>query len=183
MKPKLIILTLIVAITVVFLGFAQSSYAQQNTPLIKQKIQQQKSNEFKEMKEMMERRFINSPAIRMEGFIKSLNLSEEQITEINKTLLDFQKDTVELRNSIQIRELEVKALLLEPQTELVKIRVKLEEIADLQVELKVKTIEKYLEVKDLLTSEQQTKLPLGIPSQIFAVEKLGSNRMNRSFCW
>ncbi|MBU4226764.1 periplasmic heavy metal sensor [bacterium] len=183
MKPKLIILTLIVAITVVFLGFAQSSYAQQNTPLIKQKIQQQKSNEFKEMKEMMERRFINSPAIRMEGFIKSLNLSEEQITEINKTLLDFQKDTVELRNSIQIRELEVKALLLEPQTELVKIRVKLEEIADLQVELKVKTIEKYLEVKDLLTSEQQTKLPLGIPSQIFAVEKLGSNIMNRSFCW
>lgn len=183
MKPKLIVLTLIVAITVVFLGFAQSSYAQQNTPLIKQKIQQQKSNEFKEMKEMMERRFINSPAIRMEGFIKSLNLSEEQITEINKTLLDFQKDTVELRNSIQIRKLEVKALLLEPQTELVKIRAKLEEIADLQVELKVKTIEKYLEVKDLLTPEQQAKLPLGIPSQIFAVEKLGSNRMNRSFCW
>jgi len=180
MKPKLIVLTLIVAITVVFLGFAQSSYAQQNTPLIKQKVQQQKSNV---CKGMMERRLINSPTIRMEGFIKSLNLSEEQITEINKTLLDFQKDTVELRNSIQIRELEVKALLLEPQTELVKIRAKLEEIADLQVELKVKTIEKYLEVKDLLTPEQQAKLPLGIPSQIFAVEKLGSNRMNRSFCW
>ena len=180
MKPKLIVLTLIVAITVVFLGFAQSSYAQQNTPLIKQKIQQQKSNV---CKGMMERRLINSPTIRMEGFIKSLNLSEEQITEINKTLLDFQKDTVELRNSIQIRELEVKALLLEPQTELVKIRAKLEEIADLQVELKVKTIEKYLEVKDLLTPEQQAKLPLGIPSQIFAVEKLGSNTMNSSFCW
>ena len=180
MKPKLIVLTLMVAITVVFLGFAQSSYAQQNTPLVKQKIQQQKSNV---CKEMMERRLINSPAIRMEGFIKSLNLSEEQVTEINKTLLDFQKDTVELRNSIQIRELEVKALLLEPQTELVKIRAKLQEIADLQVELKVKTIEKYLEVKDLLTPEQQAKLPLGVPSQIFALEKLGSNVMNRSFCW
>jgi len=180
MKPKLIVLTLMVVITVVFLCFAQSSYAQQNTPLVKQKIQQQKSNE---VKGMMEKRFMNSPAIRMEGFIKSLNLSEEQITEINKTLLDFQKDTVELRNSLQIRELEVKALLLEPQTELVKIRAKLQEIADLQVELKVKTIEKYLEVKNLLTSEQQAKLPLGIPSQIFALEKLGSNVMNRSFCW
>ena len=180
MKPKLIVLILIVAITVVFLGFAQSSYAQQNIPLIKQKIQQQKSNE---VKGMMEKRFMNSPAIRMEGFIKSLNLSEEQITEINKTLLDFQKDTVELRNSIQIKELEVKALLLEPQTELVKIRAKLQEIADLQVELKVKTIEKYLEVKDLLTPEQQAKLPLGVPSQIFALGKLGSNTMNRSFCW
>ena len=180
MKPKLIILTLVVAITVVFLGFAQSSYAQQNTLLMKQKIQQQKSNV---CKGMMERRLINNPAIRMEGFIKSLNLSEEQITEINKTLLDFQKDTVELRNSIQIRELEVKALLLEPQTELVKIRVKLEEIADLQVELKVKTIEKYLEVKDLLTPEQQAKLPLGIPSQIFGLEKFGTGRMMHSSCW
>ena len=180
MKTKLMVLTLVVAISVVFLGFAQSSYAQQDTPLVKQKMQQQKSNV---CKGMMERRLIDNPAIRMEAFIKSLNLSEEQITEINKTLLNFQKDTAELRNSIQIRELEVKALLLEPQTELVKIRAKLEEISNLQVELKIKTIEKYLEVKDLLTPEQQAKLPLGIPSQIFALEKLGSNIMNRSFCW
>ena len=180
MKSKLIVLTLVIAITVVFLGFAQSSYAQQNTPLVKQKMQQQKSNV---CREMMEKRLKDTPAIEMKGFIKSLNLSEEQITEINKTLLDFQKDTVELRNSIQIRELEIKALLLEPQTELVKIRAKLEEIANFQVELKIKTIEKYLEVKDLLTPEQQEKLPLGIPSQIFALEKFGTGRMMNSFCW
>lgn len=49
MRTKLIVLTLVVAITVVFLGFAQSSYAQQTTPLIKQKMQQQASNEFREM--------------------------------------------------------------------------------------------------------------------------------------
>jgi len=180
MKTKLMVLTLVVAISVVFLGFAQSSYAQQNAPLVKQKMQQQKSSVFREM---MERRLKDSPAVKMGEFIESLNLSEEQITEINKTLLDFQKDTIELSNSIQIKELEVKALLLEPQTELVKIRAKLQEIADLQVELKVKTIEKYLEVKDLLTPEQQAELPLGVPSQIFALGKLGSNTMNRSFCW
>jgi Spy/CpxP family protein refolding chaperone len=180
MKTKLIVLTLVVAITVVFLGFAQSSYAQQNTPLVKQKIQQQKSSVFREM---MERKQGDYPAIRVEGLIKFLNLSEEQITEINKTLLDFKKDTVELRNSIQIGELEVKALLLEPQTELEKIRAKLQEIADLQVELKAKTIEKYLEVKVLLTPEQQEKLPLGVPSQIFALEKFSTGRMMNSFCW
>jgi len=84
---------------------------------------------------------------------------------------------------MQIKELEIKALLLEPETELVKIRAKLEEIADLQVELKVKTIEKYLEIKDLLTPEQQAKLPLGIPSQIFALEKFSTGRMMNSFCW
>ena len=180
MKTKLIVLTLVVVITVVFLGFTQSSYAQQDTPLVKQKMHQQKSSVFREM---MERKRGDYPAIRMEGLIKFLNLSEEQITEINKTLLDFQKDTVELRNSIQIRELEVKALLLEPQTELVKIRAKLQEIADLQVELKVKTIEKYLEIKDLLTPEQQVKLPLGVPSQIFVLEKFSTGRMMNSFCW
>ncbi len=180
MKTKLMVLTLVVAISVVFLGFAQSSYAQQNAPLVKQKMQQQKGNEFREM---MERKLKDSPAVKMREFIESLNLSEEQKNEINKTLLDFQKDTVELRNSIQIRELEVKALLLEPQTELVKIRAKMEEIADLQIELKVKTIEKYLEVKNLLTPEQQEKLPLGIPFQIFALEKFGTGRMMNSFCW
>ena len=180
MKTKLIVLTLVVAITVVFLGFAQSSYAQQNTPLIKQKMQQQKSSVFREM---MERKHGDYPAIRMEELIKFLNLSGEQITEINKTLLDFQKDTIELRNSIQIRELEVKALLLEPETELAKIREKLKEAADLQVELKVKVIEKYLEVKDLLTPEQQAKLPLGVPSQIFALEKVSTGRMMNNFCW
>jgi Spy/CpxP family protein refolding chaperone len=180
MKTKLIVLTLVVAITVVFLGFAQSSYAQQNTPLVKQKMQQQKSSVFMEM---MERRLKGSSLIRMEGLIKFLNLSEEQITEINKTLLDFQKNTLELRNRMQIKELEIKALLLEPETELVKIRAKLEEIADLQVELKVRTIEKYLEIKGLLTPEQQAKLPLGIPSQIFALEKFGTGRMMNSFCW
>lgn len=180
MKTKLIVLTLVVAITVVFLSVAQSSYAQQNTLLVKQKMQQEKSSVFREM---MERRLKGSSTIRIEGLIKFLNLSEEQITEINKILLGFQKDTLELRNRTQIKELEIKALLLEPETELVKIRAKLEEIADLQVELKVRTIEKYLEIKGLLTPEQQAKLPLGIPSQIFALEKFGTGRMMNSFCW
>ena len=184
MKTKLIILTLVVAITVVFLGFAQSSYAQQNTLLAKQKMQQQKNNVCSGMMSgTMKKRSINSHAMGMEGFIKSLNLSEEQVTEINKNLLDFQKNTVELRNSIQIRELEVKALLLEPQTELVKIKAKMQEITDLQVELKVKTIEQYLEIKDLLTPEQQAKLPLGVPSQIFGLEKFATGRMMNNFCW
>jgi len=180
MKRKLVILTLVVAITVVFLSFAQFTYAQENTPLMKQKMLQHKSGEFREM---MERRLKVSPEVKMREFIEYLNLSEEQITEINKNTLDFQKDTVELRNSIQIRELEVKVLLLEPKTELVKIRAKLQEIADLQVELKVKTIEKYLEIKDLLTPEQQEKLPLGVPFQIFALEKMGMGRMIKSYCW
>jgi Spy/CpxP family protein refolding chaperone len=182
MKKKLVILTLIIAITVVFLGLTQSIYAQENKPLMKQKMLPYKSGEFREM---MDKRLKGSPDMMMEEFIKSLNLSEEQVTEINKVLLDFQKDTLVLRNSLQIKELEVKVLLLEPLTEMTKIKVKYEEIAELQVEIKVKTIEGYLEIKGLLTPEQQANLPLGVPSQIFAYQKMGMGRgkMMKSCCW
>ncbi|MCJ7790755.1 MAG: Spy/CpxP family protein refolding chaperone [Candidatus Atribacteria bacterium] len=182
MKKKLVILTLIIVITVVFLGLTQSIYAQENKPLMKQKMLPCKSGEFKEI---MDKRLKCNPDMMMEEFIKSLNLSEEQVTEIKKVLLDFQKDTLELRNSLQVKELEVKVLLLEPLTEMTKIKAKYEEIAELQVEIRVKTIERYLEIKGLLTPEQQAKLPLGVPSQIFAYQKMGMGRgkMMKSYCW
>jgi Spy/CpxP family protein refolding chaperone len=182
MKKKLVILTLIIAITVVFLSLTQYIYAQENKPLMKQKMLPCKSGEFRET---MDKRLKGSPDIMMEEFIKSLNLSEEQVTEIKKVLLDFQKDTLVLRNSLQIKELEVKVLLLEPLTEMTKIKAKYEEIAELQVEIRVKTIERYLEIKGLLTPEQQAKLPLGVPSQIFTYQKMGmgKSRMMKSCCW
>jgi len=183
MKKKLVILTLIVAITVVFLGLTQSIYAQENKPLMKQKMLPNKSGEFREM---MNKGLKDSPEMmKMEQFIESLNLSEEQVTEIKRVLLDFKKDTLGLRNRLQIKELEIKALLLEPLTEMTKIKAKFEEIAELQVELKVKTIEEYLEVKDLLTPEQQAKLPLGVPFQMFTRQNMGMGRskMMKSYCW
>jgi len=174
MKTKLIILTLIVAITVTFLGFAQFSYAQQgNTSLgIKQKVQQQTSNEFREM---MKKRLDNSPAAKMKELIESLNLSKEQKTEIKKIDLNFQKELLGLRNDVEINQLEIKILFLETEPNLVKIRAKLQEIADLQTELKIKGIEEYLAVKGILTLEQQEKLPEGIPFRIFTFKKLFGN--------
>ena len=182
MKKKLVILTLIVAITVVFLSLTQSIFAQENKPLIKQKMLPYKTGE---SKEMMDKGLKGCPDRKMGEFIKSLNLSEEQVTEIKRVLSDFQKDTLELRNSLQIKELEVKALLLQPLTEMTKIKAKYEEIAGLQLEIRVKTIEKYLEIKGLLTSEQQDKLPLGVPSQIFSYQKMvmGRDKMMMGYCW
>jgi Spy/CpxP family protein refolding chaperone len=182
MKTKFIVLTLVVAITVVFLGFAQSSYAQQNTfPGIKQKIQQQTSNEFREV---MKKRLENSPAAKLKELIDSLNLTEEQKTEIRKIDLNFQKELLGLKNDVEINQLEIKILFLETEPNLAKIRAKLEEIADLQTELKMKGIEEYLAVKNILTSEQQEKLPEGIPFQIFTFEKLvGTIRTLGNLFW
>jgi Spy/CpxP family protein refolding chaperone len=183
MKKKLVILTLIIAITVVFLSLTQSIYAQENKPLMKQKMLPYKSGEFR--KTMDKGLKCNPNMIKMEEFIKSLNLSEEQVTEIERISIDFQKNILELRNNLQIKELEVKELLLEPLTEMTKIKEKFEEIAELQVEIRVKTIERYLEIKELLTPEQQAKLPLGVPSQIFARQNMGMgrSRMMKSYCW
>ena len=181
MRTKLIVLTLVVAITVVFLGFAQSSYAQQTTPLIKQKMQQQASNEFREM---MKERMENGPAAKMKELVESLNLTEEQKTEIKKIDLNFQKELLGLKNDVEISQLEIKILFLEKDPELVKIRAKLQEIADLQTELKMKGIEEYLAVKSILTSEQQEKLPEGVPFQIFTLGKLsGMARMLGNLNW
>ena len=184
MKTKLIVLTLVVAITVVFLGFTQSSYAQQEKTLpgIKQKIQQQASNEVQEM--MMRKRLENNPAAKMRELVESLNLSEEQKTEIRKIDLNFQKELLGLRNDVEISQLEIKILFLETEPNLVKIRAKLQEIADLQTELKMKGIEEYLAVKGILTLEQQEKLPEGIPFQIFTLGKLsGIARMLGDLSW
>ncbi|MEA2022225.1 MAG: periplasmic heavy metal sensor [Candidatus Caldatribacteriota bacterium] len=183
MKKKLIILTLIVAITVTFLGFAQFSYAQQGntSPGIKQKVQQQTSNEFREM---MKKRLDNNPAAKMKELIESFNLTKEQKTEIRKIDLNFQKELIGLRNDIEINQLEIKILFLETEPNLTKIRAKLQEIADLQTELKMKGIEEYLEVKGILTLEQQEKLPEGIPFRIFTFEKLfGTIRTLGNLFW
>jgi Spy/CpxP family protein refolding chaperone len=69
--------------------------------MMKQKILQNKSGEFKEM---MEKRLKKFPDTKMQGFIKSLNLLEEQITEIKKIRLDFQKVSLELNNKVRIKE-------------------------------------------------------------------------------
>jgi len=193
MKVKLTVIAIAVVITVLFLGFAQFSYALQNTTFEEKNATQAKAKgttvgkykqtlkeyenptgkkwmqpqEVREFREMMERKLKGSSGVRMKEFIEFLNLSEEQATKIKEILLDFQKNAMVLRNRIQINELEVKALLLEPITELERIREKFSEVADLQLELKVFTIEKYLEMKELLTPEQQEKLPLGIPFKEF----------------
>lgn len=183
MKTKLMVLTLVVAISVVFLGFAQSSYAQQEKTLpgLKQKIQQQTSNEFREM---MKKRLENSPAAKMKELIESLNLTEEQKTEIKKMGLNFQKELLGLRNDVEISQLEIKILFLETEPNLAKIRAKLQEIADLQTELKIKQIEEYLAFKTILTSEQQEKLPESIPFQMLTFEKfVSAARTLKNFSW
>ena len=155
------------AITFVFLIIAPFADAQVNFPMMKQKMLQNKSGEFK----------------KRQGFIQSLNLSEEQIIEIKKIRLDFQKVSLELNHQIRIKELEVQELMLGSPMDITKVRAKLEEIASLQVEVKVKALENYLKIKEVLTSEQLARFPLGVLVQRFGVENFEFNRAFKGICW
>ena len=108
--------------------------------------------------------------------IENLDLSEEQIAEVKKTMLDFKKESLVLKSQIQMKQLELKELFLESNIDMEKVREKLEEIADLQVEQKIKAIENQSKIKEVLTNEQLEKLSLGLPMQKFGMEGSESKR-------
>ncbi len=84
----------------------------------------------------------------------NLDLSAEQQAEIRQIMLDSQKETLELRNQIQVKQLEMRELRLADELDMEQVNSKLEEIAALQVELRMKAVERQDKVKELLTPEQ-----------------------------
>lgn len=119
--------------------------------------------------------------------MRNLELSTEQITKIRETMLDLQKETLELRNQIQVKQLELKELKLSSDLDLNKIREKLGEISKFQLEIRMKAFERQQKIKELLTPEQLENYRQG-----FQMQRLGSgmSRFNSHFgrgcrgnCW
>jgi|AntAceMinimDraft_9_1070365.scaffolds.fasta_scaffold62834_2 Spy/CpxP family protein refolding chaperone len=156
MNRKLTILTLLV-VTAMFLGVFQFSFAQGNMNLANKKGTKQGESFRYSTKEM--KQLENNPNMKIKGLWESLNLSQEQKTELSKINLNFQKETLKFKNEIQLSQLEVKELFLEEELDLNRIRLELKKIADLEVETKIKGFEVYLTAKEILTPEQQEKLP------------------------
>ena len=118
----------------------------------------------------------NKSGVSFRGMM-NLDLSDEQISEIRKMMLDFQKETLQLRNQIQMKQLEMRELMMEESFDMDQVRGKLEEIAQIQVELRMKAIERQTKVKELLTPEQLENFGLGFPMQR---PNMGSGRCNFS---
>lgn len=111
----------------------------------------------------------------------NLELSAEQQTEMRKMMLSFQKETLELRNQIQLKQLEIRELRLEDPVDMDQVRTKLEEISKLQVEVRMKAIERQNKFKELLTPEQLENCAAGFQMQRFNQQSAGNmgNRGNR----
>jgi len=166
MKNKLVLIILIVAISVAL--FSTASFAEEK------KMKPGPIGRNPGFTRQGER----SPAESGDLFklIEDLELSKEQITEIRERMLALQKDSLKLKSQVQMKQLEIQEFMLESDIDMDRVREKLEEIADLQVELKVQGMENLLKIREILTEEQLEKLSLGFPMQKFGMEKFKFNR-------
>ena len=111
----------------------------------------------------------------------NLELSAEQQAEMRKMMLSFQKETLELRNQIQLKQLEMRELMLEDPVDMDQVRNKLEEISELQVEVRMKAIERQIKFRELLSPEQLENFAAGFQMQRFNMGNIGNTSMNKGF--
>ncbi len=109
--------------------------------------------------------------------MRNLELSSEQMAQIREMLLTFQKETLELRQQIQTKQLELRELRLSSDADLNQVKAKFEEISKLQLEIRMKAFEKQEKVKEILTPEQLENCRQGFQMQRFGsgMGKFNSN--------
>ena len=179
MNKKLTILTLLV-VAVIFSCVFQLSFAREMKNVGNQKKIHESEGWSHKIWEM--KKIENNPMAKMKNLMESLNLSKEQITEFRKINLSYQKEQLELKNEIQLKQLEIKELLLDEELDLIKIRSEFQKIADLETEMKMSSLKGYLTAKEILTPEQQEKL---LNKFSFAMPNFGGfnrvPRINKNF--
>ncbi len=105
-----------------------------------------------------------------------LNLSQEQMAKIYQIRLEFQKTSLELKKDMAMKRLEIRELMMKDPVDMEKIRAKWEEIAQIQVELRMKAMEYQLKIKEVLTPEQLEKYFMGFSNFKYHRDMVGSNR-------
>ena len=186
MKKKAILLTIIVAAALMLLSMASLADARGRKNFTgKQCVPHyhQRQGQFRAS------RFNVGQSDNFRG-MRNLELSTEQITKIRETMLDLQKEILELRNQIQVKQLELRKLRLSSELDINQVKAKLEEISKLQIEIRMKVFEKQQKIKETLTPEQLENYRQG-----FQMQRLGSGisrfrshfgrgcRGNCWYCW
>jgi len=178
MRKKIVLLTLIISVTLVFSSIASFAVAPARGNFTGKSTCTNYSGGQGQGKSPSGQAYDRS--LRGEEFRGMVNIdfTEEQIAEIRQMMLDFQKESLELRNQIQMKQLEMKELLLEDSIDMDQVRTKLEEISKLQIEVRVKAIERQTKIQGLLTPEQLEDCGLGLSMQRF---KMGNNNFSQEF--
>lgn len=86
-----------------------------------------------------------------------LNLTAEQVQKMNSLRESHFKETLPLRNEIMTKELELRTLWSQPNPDQDKILAKQREINHLRAQIQEKSIRHRLEMRKILTPEQQAQ--------------------------
>jgi Spy/CpxP family protein refolding chaperone len=90
--------------------------------------------------------------------MNQLNLTPEQQTKLGELKEKHWKDTVSLRNEMQIKRLELRTLWTAPNPDKNKILAKQKELNELRDKMQVKATDFRLDIRKALTPEQAAQL-------------------------
>ena len=93
----------------------------------------------------------------MDGTPAELNLTQEQQEKLQSLRTDSAKETLPLRNEIQIKTLELRQLWIADELDEEAILAKSKEISDLRDQLHEQRIHHRLDAAKILTKEQRTR--------------------------
>ena len=105
-----------------------------------------------------------------------LNLTPEQKTKLGELQETHWKDTISLRNEMQIKRLEMRALWIAPNPDKDKILVKQKELNGLRDKLQAKSTDFRLDIRKILTPEQAAQIGTFGPGRGFG-RGMGRHRM------
>jgi Spy/CpxP family protein refolding chaperone len=116
------------------------------------------------------------------GGFDQLNLTAEQKTKLTDLREKTWKDTVDLRNEMQAKRLELRTLWTDPKSDKDQIQAKQKEMNDLRNKLQAKMTDSRLEARKHLTPEQAAQMAACGPGLGLGFGGGGMHRMGRMGC-
>lgn len=92
------------------------------------------------------------------GVVEKLGLSKEQKQRLEKLQMEMEKENIKVQAELRIKRLELKSLLDEENPNRKEIDKKVQEIGGLHTQLLKNKVYSILELKKVLTPEQEEKL-------------------------
>lgn len=109
------------------------------------------------------------------------DLTEEQMDKISNLRTSFMKETLEVRNEIDVKKAELKALSTGEDVDLKKVNSKIDEIAELRANMMKKHAAHRQDVRALLNEEQQVLFDQRGPGFGRGMDKGRAHRTGRGF--
>jgi Spy/CpxP family protein refolding chaperone len=109
-----------------------------------------------------------------------LNLTTEQKTKLGELKEKHWKDTISLRNEMQVKRLELRTLWTAPNPDKNKILTKQKELNELRDKMQAKATDFRLDIRKALTPEQAAQLGTMGPGPGFHRGMMGRHRMGQS---